>query len=43
MDTVFSFRILMTTLVILGSYLWREFDASRKRPAYIVEDYYQRA
>lgn len=33
-----SFGIIMSTLGILGSYLWRTFDASRNRPPYIVED-----
>lgn len=28
----------MLTLGILGEYLWRTFDASRKRPPYIVEE-----
>ena len=28
----------MMTLGILGEYLWRTFDASRNRPAYIIED-----
>lgn len=35
---LFSFGIIMLTLGILGEYLWRTFDASRKRPPYIVED-----
>lgn len=33
-----SFGIIMMTLGILGEYLWRTFDASRKRPVYIIED-----
>lgn len=33
-----SFGIIMLTLGILGGYLWRTFDASRKRPPYIVEE-----
>lgn len=33
-----SFGITMITLGILGEYLWRTFDASRKRPVYIVEE-----
>ncbi len=33
-----SFGIIMTTLGILGEYLWRTFDASRNRPTYIIED-----
>lgn len=35
---LFSFGVIMLTLGILGSYLWRTFDASRNRPPYIVED-----
>lgn len=35
-----SFGITMLTLGILGEYLWRTFDASRRRPPYIVEDRY---
>lgn len=32
-----SFGIIMLTLGVLGSYLWRTFDSSRNRPPYIVE------
>lgn len=35
---LFSFGIIMSTLGILGEYLWRTFDASRNRPPYIIED-----
>lgn len=35
---LFSFGVIMLTLGILGSYLWRAFDASRNRPPYIIED-----
>ena len=35
---LFSFGVTMLTLGILGEYLWRTFDASRKRPPYIIED-----
>lgn len=35
---LFSFGIIMLTLGILGGYLWRTFDASRKRPPYIIEE-----
>lgn len=35
-----SFGLIMMTLGVLGEYLWRTFDASRKRPPYIVEDRY---
>ena len=33
-----SFGVVMTTLGILGGYLWRVFDSVRERPTYIVED-----
>lgn len=33
-----SFGIIMLSLGIIGEYLWRTFDASRKRPPYIIED-----
>lgn len=32
-----SFGITMSSMGILGEYLWRTFDASRNRPPYIVE------
>jgi len=35
---LFSFGVIMSTLGILGNYLWRTFDASRNRPVYIVEE-----
>ncbi len=35
---LFSFGITMLTLGLIGNYLWRAFDASRRRPVYIVED-----
>lgn len=38
MFNLFSFGIIMLTLGILGNYLWRTFDASRNRPAYIIEE-----
>lgn len=34
---LFSFGIIMVTLGILGGYLWRTFNATRKRPTYIIE------
>ncbi len=37
MFNLFSFGVIMLTLGILGSYLWRTFDASRNRPPYIIE------
>lgn len=37
--SLFSFGMIMITLGILGEYLWRIFDASRDRPAYIIEDF----
>lgn len=36
--SLFSFGIIMISLGILGSYLWRTFDVTRNRPPYIVED-----
>lgn len=35
---LFSFGMIMVTMGILGEYIWRTFDASRKRPPYIIED-----
>ena len=35
---LFSFGIIMLTLGLLGNYLWRAFDASRRRPVYIIEE-----
>ena len=35
---LFSFGVTMMTLGIIGEYLWRTFDASRNRPAFIVEE-----
>lgn len=35
---LFSFGVVMMTLGILGEYLWRTYDASRKRPPYIIEN-----
>ena len=35
---LFSFGVIMMTLGILGEYLWRTFDVSRKRPPYVIED-----
>lgn len=35
---LFSFGIIMMTFGILGEYLWRTYDASRKRPPYIIEE-----
>lgn len=35
---LFSFGTIMFSLGILGEYIWRIFDASRKRPPYIVEE-----
>ena len=34
---LFSFSVIMLSLGILGEYLWRSFDATRKRPPYIIE------
>lgn len=33
-----SFGVTMISLGILGEYIWRTFDAARKRPPYIVEE-----
>ncbi len=35
--TLFSFGMIMFTLGILGEYIWRILDASRKRPVFIVD------
>ena len=35
-----SFGVTMSSMGILGEYLWRAFDASRNRPPYIIEDKY---
>ena len=35
---LFSSGTIMLTLGVLGEYLWRTFDAARKRPVYIIED-----
>ena len=35
---IISFSVTMLSMGILGEYLWRSFDASRKRPPYIIED-----
>lgn len=37
-----SFGVIMMTMGLLGSYLWRVFDASRNRPVYIVEERIER-
>lgn len=33
-----SFGIIMLTLGLLGAYLWRTFDAARRRPPYLLEE-----
>lgn len=35
--SLLSFGLIMMTLGILGEYLWRTFDAARRRPPYIIE------
>lgn len=35
---LFSFGVIMFSIGIIGEYMWRTFDASRRRPPYIVED-----
>lgn len=37
-----SFGVIMLTLGILGGYLWRTFNATRKRPVYIIEEMKER-
>ena len=32
-----SFGVIMLTLGLLGAYLWRTFDAARRRPPYLLE------
>ncbi|MEJ8738614.1 glycosyltransferase family 2 protein [Erysipelotrichaceae bacterium HCN-30851] len=38
---LFTNGMIMTMLGVIGEYLWRTFDASRKRPVYIIEEYDQ--
>lgn len=35
---LFSFGVIMSTLGVIGEYLWRVFDTARKRPPFIVEE-----
>ncbi len=35
---LFCFGVVMFSLGVLGEYIWRAFDASRKRPPFIVEE-----
>lgn len=35
---LFSFGVIILSLSICGGYLWRTFESSRNRPAYIIED-----
>ena len=35
---LFSFGVIMFSIGIIGEYMWRTFDSSRKRPPYIIED-----
>jgi polyisoprenyl-phosphate glycosyltransferase len=35
---LFSFGTIMVSIGIIGEYLWRSFDASRKRPVYIIDE-----
>ena len=35
---LFASGLNLLTLGILGEYLWRNFDATRTRPTYIVEE-----
>ena len=36
--SLFSFGIIMFSIGVLGEYLWRIFDSTRNRPAFIVEE-----
>ena len=36
--SLFSFGIIMFSIGIIGEYIWRVFDSSRKRPTFIVEE-----
>lgn len=36
--SLFSFGTIMITLGIIGEYVWRAFDSSRKRPPYIIDE-----
>ena len=38
MFDLLSFGVTMFSIGILGEYMWRTFDSSRRRPPYIVED-----
>lgn len=35
---LFSSGLILLTLGIIGEYLWRNYDATRNRPTYIIED-----
>lgn len=35
---LFSFGTIMLTLGVIGEYLWRTFDAARKRPPFIIDE-----
>ena len=35
---LFSLGMIMISLCILGNYIWRAFEAVKKKPVYIVED-----
>ena len=37
MVMLMAFGIIMLSIGILGEYLWRTYDAARKRPPYIIE------
>ena len=36
-----SFGIIMLSIGILGEYMWRTLDSARKRPPFIIEEYFQ--
>ena len=37
MIMLMGFGIIMLSIGVLGEYLWRTYDAARKRPPYIIE------
>lgn len=39
---LFSSGLIMLTLGILGEYIWRAMDASRKRPVFIIDEEYKK-
>ena len=37
MIMLMGFGVIMLSIGIIGEYLWRTYDAARKRPPYIIE------